>query len=83
MKLLFIGSLAVISQALPDITIPGLKIPSSYDTRVLEIDTFLDFIWATLYIGVFNYCIYLGVGSALEFTNPIPKTEYRQTMTKK
>jgi hypothetical protein len=46
--------------------LPGLRVPASLNTRVLEVDTFADFINATFYIGVFNYLIYLGVGSALE-----------------
>lgn len=36
-----------------------------------------------LSIRLFYYLLYLGVGSALESSNPAPKTEYRKMMTKK
>ena len=65
------------------ITIPGLKVPTEYHTRVLIVDTFTDFLWANLYIGyiklfenrIFYAFVYLGIGGALEYTNPAPKTE--------
>jgi hypothetical protein len=65
------------------ITIPGLKIPREFHTRVLEIDTLTDFLWANLYVGSFYYFIYLGVGTLLENTNPIPKSERRLRDTAK
>lgn len=33
------------------ISIPGLRIPNEYHTRVLIIDSFTDFLFANLYIG--------------------------------
>jgi lathosterol oxidase len=63
--------------------IPGLKIPKNPHVRVLEIDNFYDFLWATLYVGLFYFAIFLGFGGVLEYTNPIPKNEFRWQTTKK
>ncbi|CAD8187727.1 unnamed protein product [Paramecium pentaurelia] len=57
--------------------LPGLKLPPNTKTRVLIIDTFEDFLWANLYVGLFYYFSYLATGAALEFTNPIPKSSFR------
>lgn len=76
------------------IKVPGLNLPNlnELNTRVLIIETFADFLWANFYVGyedvlmkyrIFYYMLYLGVGTALESTNPAPKTEYRKRMTKK
>ncbi|KAL4432996.1 hypothetical protein ABPG74_005369 [Tetrahymena malaccensis] len=65
------------------IKIPGLKIPSNPSVRVLDIETFEDWAWASFYVGMFYVFKFLLVGGVLEITNPIPKTQYRTKMMKK
>lgn len=36
-----------------------------------------------LLISIFQYTLYFGLGALLEYTNPIPKTDYRRKMTVK
>lgn len=65
------------------ISLPGLKIPSNPNVRVLDIETFGDWVWASVYVGLFYVFKFLAFGGLLEITNPIPKTEYRSKMMKK
>ena len=49
----------------------------------MDIDNFVDWLWATFYVGLFYISKFVFVGGILEYTNPIPKTEYRKNETKK
>lgn len=66
------------------LTLPGgLKVSDKFSVNLLEIETLNDFLLAFFYIGLFNLFIYFGIGTLLEFTNPVPKTEFRRKMMKK
>ena len=51
--------------------------------NVLPIHNFTEFLWATLFVGIFYYVTYFIVGGILEYTNPFPKNELRLKNTKK
>jgi hypothetical protein len=63
------------------LSLPGLKTPSNPNVRVLDIENFKDYLFATLYTGLFYFAKYILIAEWMESTNSIPKTEYRIKMT--
>lgn len=63
------------------IRLPGLAPPKNPNLRVLDIDSFKDWVFATLYTGIFYFAKYYFLSTWLENTNSMPKNEYRLKMT--
>ncbi len=56
----------------------GLNLAYPFHTKIFEINDFNEFLWANFYVGIVHTVMFFGIGSALEFTNNIPKTEARK-----
>ena len=78
LKLTIIFSLCLVAFAFDPIAMVQLKPrTSSYNERVLEMDTFKDWAYWTFFGLLTHLSIFFVFGSVLEYTNPIPKTPQR------
>lgn len=71
----------IIIQKFGSVNAPGMQPAKNAFVSVMEINTFEEFVLATIYIGVFYYANYFIFGGNISliqgiifYTNPIPRT---------